>query len=686
MNPDPARAEALFLAAADFAAPQERAAFLDRECGGDLALRARVEALLASHDDAGDFLQTAAPSPEMEAEFARLKPEESGERIGHYKLLQNIGEGGFGTVWMADQIEPVRRRVALKIIKLGMDTKEVIARFEQERQALAMMDHPNIAKVLDAGATPTGRPFFVMELVRGIKITDYCDQHHLPTADRLQLFIAVCRAVQHAHQKGIIHRDLKPSNILVTLHDGVPVPKVIDFGVAKAMQQQRLTDLTLFTQFEQMIGTPLYMSPEQAELSGLDIDTRSDIYSLGVLLYELLVGRTPFDPAELMKKGVDEIRRTIREEEPQTPSMFVRTMAADLRTSVAQHRQSDGAKLIGQIRGDLDWIVMKALEKDRTRRYETPSGFATDIQRHLHSEPVLARPPSFGYRAGKFVRKHKGPVAAAAAVLLALLAGLAASTALYLGEKAAWASESAQRKVADEQRKLAEERLAEVGNVQVLLGKNLKENNPPEAYRWFSTAAETGNPLALAEQALMLLKGIGVLPDMNKAVELLQTAADRGSARAVATLGECYLWGNGVAKDSVRGIDLIRQASELGDLQAIDLLGTCYHHGDGVPPDFAEALRLFTKASDLGYLHSLGNLAVLHFNGEGTERNVLKAVRLILKGANGGDVFCMDLCARCFESGTGVKQDLLLAKKWYQKAAAAGSESARDWLAQHGIP
>ena len=418
----------------------ERDGFLAKSCGEDAELKAQVLSLLGAHEGAGEFLKAGpALSPEIEAELARLKPEEAGERIGPYKLREQIGEGGFGVVWVAEQQEPVRRTVALKIIKMGMDTREVVARFEQEKQALAMMDHPHIAKVFDAGATQYGRPFFVMELVRGIKITDYCDQANLPTAERLALFMQVCHAVQHAHQKGIIHRDLKPSNILVTLHDGVAVPKVIDFGVAKATQQQRLTDLTIYTQLQQMIGTPIYMSPEQAQMSGLDIDTRSDIYSLGVLLYELLTGRTPFDPQELMKQGLDEIRRTIREQEPQTPSMFVGTLALDARLSVAQHRQTDAAKLVGLIRGDLDWIVMKALEKDRARRYDTANGFARDIQRHLENEPVLASPPSQLYRFRRFVRRNKVAFAAGTAVVFAVLLGAGISTWQGLRAKAALA-------------------------------------------------------------------------------------------------------------------------------------------------------------------------------------------------------------------------------------------------------
>ena len=366
------------------------AAYLDQACGGDAALRQRVVELLEAGAAAGDFMESpaaAVPNPVVSA------IENTGSKIGRDKLRQKIGEGGGGVVYMAEQTEPVRRLVALKIIKLGMDTKSVIARFEAERQALALMDHPKIATVLDAGATEQGRPYFVMELVRGVKITEFCDNHDLTTRERLLLFIQVCQAVQHAHQKGIIHRDLKPSNILVTLNDGVPLPKVIDFGIAKATQQ-RLTDKTLFTAFEQFIGTPAYMSPEQAEMNALGVDTRSDIYSLGVLLYELLTGETPFASEKLMQAGVNEIRRVIREEEPVKPSTKLSAMLAGDLTITANRRQTEPPKLLQSVRGDLDWVVMKTLEKDRHRRYQTANGLAMDIQRHLNNEPVLACPPS----------------------------------------------------------------------------------------------------------------------------------------------------------------------------------------------------------------------------------------------------------------------------------------------------
>ena len=435
---DPAREEAIFNAAKTLPKP-ERAVYLDAACGADTKLRQRIELLLASHEQAGDFLQpqtvvAAASAPTMVVSTPAI--EKPGDFIGNYKIRELLGEGGCGAVYVAEQTEPVRRKVALKVIKLGMDTRSVIARFEAERQALAMMDHPNIARVLDAGATDTGRPYFVMELVRGIKITDYCDQNNLNTTKRLGLFIQVCHAVQHAHQKGIIHRDIKPSNILVTLHDGVPVPKVIDFGIAKATEG-RLTELTVYTELHQFIGTPAYMSPEQAEMSGLDIDTRSDIYSLGVLLYELLTGRTPFDPQELIRSGLDQMRRTIREEEPVPPSTRLSTLLeADL-TAIARRHGSEPPKLVHLLRGDLDWIVMKALEKDRTRRFATANDLAADAERFLKNEPVEARPPSSAYKLQKMLRRNKTVFAAASAVIAALVLGLGLSLYLYTKERAA---------------------------------------------------------------------------------------------------------------------------------------------------------------------------------------------------------------------------------------------------------
>jgi serine/threonine protein kinase len=383
----------------------------------------------------GDDLTIPNPDGYHPSAVARAREllEEMPARIGRYRILERIGGGGMGEVYVAEQTEPIKRRVAIKVIKAGMDTKQVVARFEAERQALAMMDHPNIARVFDAGATDTGRPYFVMELVRGVPITRFCDDNKLSTRQRVELLVPVCQAVQHAHQKGIIHRDIKPHNVLVTLHDGKPVPKVIDFGIAKATSQP-LTDKTVYTEFRAMIGTPAYMSPEQAEMSGLDIDTRSDIYSLGVLAYELLTGALPFDSDRLVKAGLGEIQRIIREEEPPRPSLRFSTLGAAL-AAIASHRGAEPARLSKLLAGELDWIVMRAMEKDRRRRYDTATDLAADFTRHLTGEPVMAAPPTWAYRTQKFVKRNKGAVITAAAVTTALTLGVVGTTTMSFEAK-----------------------------------------------------------------------------------------------------------------------------------------------------------------------------------------------------------------------------------------------------------
>jgi len=436
MQPPSERLEDIFGNAIAIASPGGRSAYLDEVCRDDSELRLEIESLLAAHDAAGDLLEPLGsgtarlPSGDPLAQVPAERDGLLGTLIGPYKLLQLIGEGGMGLVYMAEQTAPVRRIVALKILKPGMDTRRIVARFEAERQALAMMEHPNIARVLDVGTSATGQPYFVMELVRGIPITAYCDQHHLALEARLNLFCDVCRAVQHAHQKGIIHRDLKPANILVTLQDGVPVTKVIDFGIAKAIHQP-LTDHTLFTAFKPFIGTPQYMSPEQASMHGLDVDTRSDVYALGVVLYELLTGQTPLARETLQSVTHHDWQRLIQDIDPPTPSTRLSTLGSETR-QVAQNRRADIRALGKLVRGDLDWIVMKALEKDRTRRYDTALELAQDVEHHLRSEPTLAGSPSVSDRLRKLARRHRAGVMAGAVASVALLLGMVLATGGWL--------------------------------------------------------------------------------------------------------------------------------------------------------------------------------------------------------------------------------------------------------------
>jgi WD40 repeat protein/serine/threonine protein kinase len=494
-------AEVIFFAALERLNPAERAAYVEGACAGDAALLARVRKLLAFHDETRGPLDAAPPG--CEGPENERPPESAGTVIGPYKLVQAIGEGGMGTVWMAQQTQPVKRLVALKVIKPGMDSRQVLARFEAERQALALMDHPNIARVLDAQATPGGRPYFVMELVKGAPLTKYCDEHRLTPRQRLELFIPVCQAIQHAHQKGIIHRDIKPSNVLVALYDGKPVPKVIDFGIAKATGQQ-LTDRTLVTGFGNVVGTLEYMSPEQAEVNQLDIDTRSDIYSLGVLLYELLTGTTPLEKKRLAKAAMLEVLRMIREVEPPRPSTRLSESKESL-PSISAQRQLEPAKLTKLVRGELDWIVMKALEKDRNRRYETANGFALDIQRYLADEPVQAAPPSAWYRFRKFALRNKVALTAGAAVAAALVLAvmvLAVSVVLVRQEQAA----------TDQARGEKEEEYQ--GRITALEGETRALGREKEALEsWRQSSYSMGITLALNEYQAANTIGAGAILD-----------------------------------------------------------------------------------------------------------------------------------------------------------------------------
>ena len=541
MSGSSSRIISIFNEALSIVSFQERQAQVERTCGTDRALRSRIEALLDAHDRAGRFLAgCSAAADAADEEAAQPCAALAGTCVGPYQLVEQIGEGGMGVVYLAEQHAPVKREVALKVIKPGMDTRQVIARFEAERQALALMDHPNIARVLDAGALPAGAPYFVMELVRGVPLTEFCDQNNLGVAERLGLFVQVCYAVQHAHQRGIIHRDIKPSNVLVTLHDGHGIPKIIDFGVAKAIGQQ-LTDKTLHTHFAQLIGSPLYMSPEQAALSGVDIDTRTDIYSLGVMLYELLTGTTPFKE-HFRDASYDEIRRIIRDAEALRPSTHFGKLGSE-GAVVAAHRKVTPERLRRVMRGDLDCIVMKSLEKDRQRRYETADRMAHDIQRYLTNQPIEARPQSASYQLRKFYRRHRVAISTVLLIAVALVAGTIVSTWQAIRATRAERFADAERSEAQEQRGRAEDNYqrarAAVDEYFTLVSENklldvpglqpLRKDLLEAALRYYGDFAieRVNDPGTMADVAVTHLRVAEIYRTINQPNERLQ-AINRG--------------------------------------------------------------------------------------------------------------------------------------------------------------
>jgi WD40 repeat protein/serine/threonine protein kinase len=714
----------IFWDAAQIASPAERDTYLRRACAEDCDLRRRVELLLQAMSKAESFLESPAAELAATAEECPIT-EGPGTVVGPYKLLEQIGEGGFGVVFMAEQQHPVRRRVALKVLKPGMDTGQVVARFEAERQALALMDHLNIAYVFDGGETASGRPYFVMELVKGAPITEFCDQNRLPVRERLELFVAVCQAVQHAHQKAIIHRDLKPSNVLVTLHDGTPLVKVIDFGVAKALGQQ-LTDKTLFTGFAQLIGTPLYMAPEQAALSHLDVDTRSDIYSLGVLLYELLTGTTPFSKERFREAGYEEMRRILREEEPPRPSTRISTLGQAATLSSTQ-RQSDPRQLSKLFRGELDWIVMRCLEKDRNRRYETAGALAADVQRYLHDEPVQACPPSAWYRFRKFARRNKGGVLTAAGAALGVLLVVGSALVVQAANNAQIKAEQMQtnealarekqtneahvRALAREQRALYFQRLG-------LAQRDLAMNNVGAAEELLHECPE-----ALRGWEWHLLKRQPyeaplVVPVGKAWIVNLACSTD---GRYLATAGfDSAMRGEVKLRDAATGKELHTLPGHIGPVTDVAFqpaggqLATAGTDGKVHLWDAATAKSLRTLEGPEGPIISLSyrpdgkRLASANLDGTVRVWDLATGAEVVRFGRHGDQVFCvayspdgrriaswgLDTYIRVWDADTGEEQ-LRLAGHWHRvfslvfhkdgrHLVSAGSDGRRFWDLQTG--
>lgn len=697
MTPNLPSFKSIFDQAVEIESDAERLAFLDRICAGQPEMRLKVDALLAAYGNVGDFLER--PVIDLSATSAASSGgNQVGETIGPYKLLQQIGEGGMGTVYMAEQAQPVVRKVALKIIKPGMDSRRIIARFEAERQALALMDHPNVARILDAGATSSGRPYFVMELVKGIPIIQYCDQHRLPTRQRLELFIGVCQAVQHAHQKGVIHRDLKPTNILVADYDDRPVAKVIDFGVAKAVGQQ-LTEQTVFTEFGQIIGTIEYMSPEQAKLNQLDIDTRTDIYSLGVLLYELLTGEPPFDRLRLRSAAFDEMLRIIREEEPPKPS--TRLVTSGSLPSIAANRQLEPKKLTTTIAGDLDWIVMKALEKERSRRYQTAGGIADDIDRYLVDQPIEARPPSGAYRVKKFIRRNRSILIASSLVAVVIVVAAITSTVLYFRERAANSNAVAARGKAHDEAMRSQELVSQLGNRLWSLGDTLVESGHREEAEKIFTDALHNFDKAVAdfpdveyfrqEQAISELKMgqfLGADRRMSEAEMHLRNSIREYAAlrndfpkkslyfdeqvNSIVVLADAFLRAGQAqeAHDTFRqAIDLLRVRAESGDDHAQDRLGGLYGMGKGVEKNDLEALKWIRRAADHGNIVSQNSVGVIYDQGLGVPADPTEAARWYRRAADQDYNEAKIWLARLYSQGRGVEKDLNKASALYHEAA-----------------
>jgi serine/threonine protein kinase len=672
MRPDHLSIKAIFGHAIEIENDVDRRAYLDQACADQPELRQRVDLLLGAYDQAGDFLER--PVIDLSPTSSVLSAaSQVGQTIGPYKLLQQIGEGGMGTVYMAEQTKPVVRKVALKIIKPGMDSRRIIARFEAERQALALMDHPNVARILDAGATDSGRPYFVMELVKGIPIIQYCDQCRLPPRQRLELFAGVCQAVQHAHQKGIIHRDLKPSNILIADYDDKPVAKVIDFGVAKAVGQQ-LTEQTVFTEFGQIIGTIEYMSPEQAKLNQLDIDTRTDIYSLGVLLYELLTGEPPFDRQRLRSAAFDEMLRIIREEEPPRPSTRLGTSAS--LPSIAANRQLEPKKLATTIAGDLDWIVMRALEKERSRRYQTAGAIADDIDRYLVNQLVEARPPSGAYRLRKFAQRNRSLIFASGLIAVIVLVAAITSTILYLRERIANADAVAARGKAHDEAVRSQELVSQLGNRLWSLGDTLVESgHREEAERIFTDAVHNFD------------KAVADAPDVEyfrqeQAISELKLGQFLGFDHRMAE-AETHL------RKSIRGYAALRKTHPNNrwyfdeEVNCIVVLADAFLSAGQTKEaheTFGQAIDMLRARAEAGDDHAQDRLGGLYGMGKGVEKNDLEALKWIRRAADQGNVVSQNSVGVIYDQGLGVPADPAEAARWYQRAVDQDYNEARVWL------